>query len=86
MRDEFNDENISDMAGSGYEQEGFRGEGSLDEKLEQDGHRDGGRNHLGEVFKGKDLEVEGGVCDCNSREAGRDHCVESLERHSSPTG
>lgn len=59
MHDEFNGENVSDMAGSGYEQEGFRGEGSLDEKLEQDGHRDGGQNHLGEVFKGKDLEVEG---------------------------
>lgn len=59
MHDEFNGENVSDMAGSGYEQEGFRGEGSLDEELEQDGHRDGGQNHLGEVFKGKDLEVEG---------------------------
>lgn len=31
MLDEFNGENVSDMAGSGYEQEGFRGEGSLDE-------------------------------------------------------
>lgn len=28
MRDEFNGENVSVMAGSGYEQEGFRGEGS----------------------------------------------------------
>lgn len=59
MHDEFNGENVSDMAGSGYEQEGFRGEGALDEELEQDGHRDGSQNHLGEVFKGKDLEVEG---------------------------
>lgn len=56
MHDEFNGENVSDMAGSGYEQEGFRGEGSLDEELEQDGHCDGGQNHLGEVFKGKDLK------------------------------
>lgn len=61
MHDEFNGENVSDMAGSGYEQEGFRGEGSLGEELEQDSHRDGGENHLGEVFKGKDLEIEGRV-------------------------
>lgn len=59
MHDGSNVNNVSDMAGSGYEQEGFRGEGSLDEELEKDGHRDGGKNHLGEVFKGKDLEVEG---------------------------
>lgn len=56
--DEFNGENVSDMAGSGYEQEGFRGEGSIDEEFEQDGHRDGGQNHLGEVFKVNGLEVE----------------------------
>lgn len=59
MHDEFDGEIVSDMAGSGYEQEGFRGESPLDEELEQDGHRDGGQNHFGEVFKGKDLEVEG---------------------------
>lgn len=56
--DDFNDENVSVMAGSGYEQEGFGGEGSLDEKLEQDGYRDGRQNHFGEVFKGLDVEVE----------------------------
>ena len=28
MHDESNGEYVSDMAGSGYEQEGFRGEGS----------------------------------------------------------
>lgn len=56
--DDFNDENVSDMAGFGYEQESFRGERSLDEKLEQDGHRDGRQNYRGEVFKGKDLEVD----------------------------
>lgn len=61
MHDGLNFKNVSVMAGSGDEQEGFRGEGSLDEELEQDGHRDGGENHLGEVFKGKDLEVEGRV-------------------------
>lgn len=59
MHDEFNGENVSDMAGSGYEQEGFRGEGSLDERLKQNGYRDGGQNHLGEVVKGKELEIEG---------------------------
>lgn len=32
--DELNGENISDMVRSGNEQEGFRGEGSLDEELE----------------------------------------------------
>lgn len=61
MHDGLNVKNVSVMAGSGDEQEGFRGEGSLDEELEQDSHRDGGENHLGEVFKGKDLEVEGRV-------------------------
>lgn len=61
MHDGSNVKNVFDMAGSGYEQESFRGERSLDEELEQDGHRDGGQNHLGEVFKGKDLEVEGRV-------------------------
>lgn len=61
MHDGLNVKNVSVMAGSGDEQEGFRGGGSLDEELEQDGHRDGGENHLGEVFKGKDLEVEGRV-------------------------
>ena len=61
MHDEFDGEIVSDMAGSGYEQEGFRGEGPLDEELEQNGHRDGSQNHFGEVFKGKDLEVEGGL-------------------------
>ena len=35
MHDEFNRENVSDMAESEYEQEGFRGEGSLDEKLDK---------------------------------------------------
>ena len=47
MHDEFNCENVSDMAGSGYEQQGIRGEGSFDEGLKQNGHRDGGQNHLG---------------------------------------
>ena len=47
MHDEFNCENVSDMAGSGYEREGIRGEGSFDEGLKQNGHRDGGQNHLG---------------------------------------
>ena len=61
MHDGLNVKNVSVMAGSGEEQEGIRGEGSLEEELEQDGHRDGGENHLGEVFKGKDLEVEGRV-------------------------
>lgn len=70
MHDEFDGEIVSDMAGSGYEQEGFRGEGPLDEELEQNGHRDGSQNHFGEVFKGKDLEVEGG-CDCNPQRNGQ---------------
>ena len=85
MHDEFDGEIVSDMAGSGYEQEGFRGEGPLDEELEQTGHRDGSQNHFGEVFKGKDLEVEG-VATATPKETGRDHCIESLGRHSSPAG
>lgn len=58
MHDEFRNEDVSNMAGSGHEQEDFRGKESIRERVEQDGHRNGGQNHLGEIDKSKNIELD----------------------------